>query len=111
MSVASSREDECQGDGRGVRIAIVWAVRFARESLAEILERDPLVSVVGQYSDFSEAVALGSVAQADVVLLDTRMPGAAADLRRFLEIAPPCASSPRPCARRKRRSLPGPKPG
>lgn len=44
--------------GRGLRILLVWGVRFTRECLAEILERDPLVSVVGSCADLSEAVAL-----------------------------------------------------
>jgi hypothetical protein len=38
-------------DARCVRIAVVSSVRFLREGLAEILERDPLVSVVGLCSD------------------------------------------------------------
>jgi DNA-binding NarL/FixJ family response regulator len=87
-SVAIDRESEYAGNASGVRIAIVWGVRFAREGLAEILSRDPLVSIVGQYSDLSEAVTMGSVEQADVVLLDSRMPGVETELRRFLEIAP-----------------------
>jgi DNA-binding NarL/FixJ family response regulator len=74
--------------GQGLRIIVVWAVRFTRESLAEILERDPLVSVVGQCASLSEATALNSALQADVILLDGRMPDGPATVRRALDLAP-----------------------
>ncbi|MBV8120332.1 MAG: response regulator transcription factor [Alphaproteobacteria bacterium] len=74
--------------GRGLRILVVWAVRFTRESLAEILERDPLVAVVGQCASLSEAVALSSSLKADVILLDGRIPDGPATVRRALDIAP-----------------------
>ncbi len=74
--------------GRAVRILLVWGVRFTRECLAEILERDPLVSVVGLCADLSEAVALNPALQADIVLLDARIPEGAAAVRRALDIAP-----------------------
>jgi DNA-binding NarL/FixJ family response regulator len=74
--------------GRAVRILLVWGVRFTRECLAEILERDPLVSVVGLCADLSEALALNLAVQADVVLLDGRIPEGVAAVRRALAIAP-----------------------
>jgi DNA-binding NarL/FixJ family response regulator len=74
--------------GQGLRILVVWAVRFTRESLAEILERDPLVAVVGQCATLSEAVALSSSLKADVILLDGRIPDGPATVRRVLDIAP-----------------------
>jgi two-component system, NarL family, nitrate/nitrite response regulator NarL len=74
--------------GQGLRILVVWAVRFTRESLAEILERDPLVSVVGQCASLSEAVALSLSLKADVILLDGRIPDGPAAVRRALDIAP-----------------------
>ena len=74
--------------GRNVRILLVWGVRFTRECLAEILERDPLVSVVGVCAELPEALALHSVLHADVVLLDARIPEGPAAVRRALEIAP-----------------------
>jgi two-component system, NarL family, nitrate/nitrite response regulator NarL len=74
--------------GQGLRILVVWAVRFTRESLAEILERDPLVSVVGQCASLSEAVALSSSLKVDVILLDGRIPDGPAAVRRALDIAP-----------------------
>jgi two-component system, NarL family, nitrate/nitrite response regulator NarL len=74
--------------GQALRLIVVWAVRFTRESLAQILERDPLVSVVGQCGSLSEAVALSSSLRADIVLLDGRIAEAPAAVRRALDIAP-----------------------
>jgi two-component system, NarL family, nitrate/nitrite response regulator NarL len=74
--------------GLGLRIVVVWWVRFLGESLAETLERDPLVSVVGVCSDLSEVVALSPALQADVVLLDARIPEGISAVRRALDIAP-----------------------
>jgi DNA-binding NarL/FixJ family response regulator len=87
-NVASGAEGAAESGGRVLRVAMVWGVRFARESLVEILERDPLLRVIGQYSDLSEAAALGSAERADVVLLDGRIAGIGAEVRRFLEIEP-----------------------
>ena len=56
--------------GRLLRVMLVWGVRFAAESLAETLERDPSVSVVGLCTDLSEAGALSAALQADIILLD-----------------------------------------
>jgi two-component system, NarL family, nitrate/nitrite response regulator NarL len=82
QAVASSRA------GRGLRILLVWGVRFTAESLVEILERDPLVSVVGLFADLSEAVALSAALQADLILLDARLPEGASAVRRALDIVP-----------------------
>jgi two-component system nitrate/nitrite response regulator NarL len=73
---------------RGLRILVVWGLRFLGEVLTEILERDPLVSVVGLCTDLSEAVSLTPAVQPDVILLDARIPEAAVAVRRALEIAP-----------------------
>ncbi|TMJ67554.1 MAG: response regulator transcription factor [Alphaproteobacteria bacterium] len=74
--------------GRGIRILLVWGVRFTGECLAELLERDPSVSVIGLCADLSEAVALSASMQPDIVLLDGRMPEGAAAARRALDEAP-----------------------
>ena len=74
--------------GRGLRVMLVWGVRFTAESLAEMLERGPSVSVVGLCSDLSEAVALSATLQADMILLDARITDGTAALRRALEVAP-----------------------
>lgn len=86
--IASGPAIEHSRGSRGLRIVVVWGVRFLGESLAEILERDPLVSVVGLCADLSEAVVASPTLQADVVLLDARIPEAAAAVRRALGIAP-----------------------
>jgi DNA-binding NarL/FixJ family response regulator len=71
-----------------LRILVVWGVRFLGESLVEILAHDPVVTVVGLCTDLSEAVALSSSLQPDVVLVDARIPDGAAAVRRALDIAP-----------------------
>jgi DNA-binding NarL/FixJ family response regulator len=63
-------------------------VRFVREGLAEMLERDPLASVVRLCADLSEAVAVSPAVEADVILLDATVPEGAAAVRRALDIAP-----------------------
>jgi two-component system nitrate/nitrite response regulator NarL len=82
QAVVSSRA------GRGTRILLVWGVRFTGECLAELLERDPSVSVIALCADLSEAVALSAAMQPDIVLLDGRMPEGAAAVRRALDVSP-----------------------
>src|SRR5271169_4051303 len=74
--------------GGALRVAVVWEVRFLGEILAEVLGRDPMVSVVGVWTDLAEAVAVSPASQADVVLLDARIPEGTAAVRRALDIAP-----------------------
>lgn len=74
--------------GRVLRVVLVWGVRFTAESLAETLERDPSVSVVGLCTDLSEAGALSAALQADIILLDARITDGIAALRRALDVAP-----------------------
>jgi DNA-binding NarL/FixJ family response regulator len=71
-----------------LRILLVWGVRFTGECLVELLGRDPFVSVVELCADISEAVVLAPALQADIVLLDARMPEGAGAVRRALDIAP-----------------------
>ena len=87
-NVAPDRAVASGRGGRGLRILLVWGVRFTGECLVELLERDPLVSVVGLFADLSEAVALSAALQADIILLDARMPEGAAAVRRALDVAP-----------------------
>ena len=75
-------------DVQRLHIAVVSGVRFLREALAEILERDPLVSVVGVCTDLIELVALRPILHADVVLVDATLPEGPNALRRALDIAP-----------------------
>ena len=73
---------------RRLHIAVVSDVRYLREMLAEILERNPLVSIVGLCTDLVEVVALRSILQADIVLVDATIPEGQNALRRALDIAP-----------------------
>ena len=75
-------------DAAQLRIVIVSGVRFLREGLAEVFERDPRVSVVELCADLFEAAALAPALDADVVLLDATVPGSIAAVRRALEIVP-----------------------
>jgi two-component system, NarL family, nitrate/nitrite response regulator NarL len=77
-----------QRDTQPLRIYMVWGVRFTRESIAQLLERDALVTVVGQSAGLSEAMTLAHALQADVVLLDARLPEGPAEVRRALDLAP-----------------------
>jgi DNA-binding NarL/FixJ family response regulator len=75
-------------DARRLRVAVVAAVRFTREVLEEILERDPLVSVVRLCADLSELVAISPTLETDIVLFDTRAPDGLSAVRRALDIVP-----------------------
>jgi DNA-binding NarL/FixJ family response regulator len=74
-------------DARSLRIAVVSDVRFVREGLAEILKRDPLVSVVRVCADLSDVVAESHALEADMILLDAA-PDSTAAVRRALGVAP-----------------------
>jgi two-component system, NarL family, nitrate/nitrite response regulator NarL len=71
-----------------LRVFLVWGVRFTRESIAQLLESDPSVRVVGECSSLSEAVVLNPALEADVLLVDARLPDGPAGIRHALEIAP-----------------------
>src|SRR5262249_10545093 len=73
---------------RRLRIVIVSEVRFRREILAEFLERDASVLVVGVCADLAEVVALNPPLQADVVLVDAELRDGAAAARRTRQIKP-----------------------
>jgi two-component system, NarL family, nitrate/nitrite response regulator NarL len=73
---------------RRLRVAVVSGVRFTQEVLAEILERDPLLSVIRLCADLAEVAALNPALEADIVLFDTRVPDGVSAVRRALDIAP-----------------------
>ena len=88
-NVAPDRAVAHSRDSQVVRIVVVWGARFlGEEVLAELLGRDPSMSVVGLCADLSEAVAMSPTLQADIVLLDARIPEGVVSVRRALEIAP-----------------------
>jgi DNA-binding NarL/FixJ family response regulator len=75
-------------DSAALRVFLVWGVRFTRESIAELLESDSGVRVVGECASLSEAVVLNPALEADVVLVDARLPDGPPGVRHALEIAP-----------------------
>jgi two-component system nitrate/nitrite response regulator NarL len=87
-NVAPQRAAVPGRDERSLRIAVVSHVRFARETLAEILGRDPLVSVLRLCADLSEAVAVSPALEVDLILFDAAVPDGPAAVRRALKIAP-----------------------
>jgi two-component system, NarL family, nitrate/nitrite response regulator NarL len=75
-------------EARPLRIVIVSEVRFRREILAEFLERDASVSVVGLCADLAEVVALSPPPQADLVLVDAALRDGIGSVRRTRQIKP-----------------------
>lgn len=71
-----------------LRVAVISHVRLVRETLAEIIERDPLLSVATSNADLSEAVAMTPALEVDVILVDAADPDGTAEVRRTLKIAP-----------------------
>jgi len=67
---------------------IVSEVRFLREGLAEFLERDQSISVVGLCDDLAQVVALSPPRQADVVLVDGALRDGVIAARRTRRIKP-----------------------
>jgi two-component system, NarL family, nitrate/nitrite response regulator NarL len=87
-NVAPDQAVSLSRGGQVIRLMVVWGARFLAEVLAEMLERDAGISVIGVCSDLSEAAVSNATAQADVVLVDARLPEGTAAVRRALEIAP-----------------------
>ena len=75
-------------DASRLHIVVVSEVRFLREGIAEILDRDPSVSVVGLCSDLTEVVSRSFDLQPDLVLLDVAFSGGTAAIARTRDIAP-----------------------
>jgi two-component system, NarL family, nitrate/nitrite response regulator NarL len=71
-----------------LRIVIVSEVRFRREILAEFLERDASILVVGRCADLAEMLALSPPLQADVVLVDAELRDGPAAARQARQINP-----------------------
>jgi DNA-binding NarL/FixJ family response regulator len=74
-------------DTRPLSVAIVSDVCFLRQALAEILERDPSISVIGQSGDLGELVTRTPPLSADVVLVDAKLRDGPAEVRRARHIA------------------------
>ena len=70
-SSPAARADPSSAQALG--IVILSAVRFVRESLFEILERDPGMTVFGHYAALDDALRATLTHRADVVLLDAAL--------------------------------------
>jgi DNA-binding NarL/FixJ family response regulator len=71
-----------------VRILIVSEVRFLRESLAELLDRDNSISISGQFGELEEFLPAIHAGSSDIVLLDEAFPDGPAVIGRIRNIAP-----------------------
>jgi DNA-binding NarL/FixJ family response regulator len=69
-------------------IVILSAVRFLRESLSEVLGRDPGIAVFGHHAVRAEALDETVTRHADVFLLDAAFIGGMGAVRQILEAAP-----------------------
>jgi DNA-binding NarL/FixJ family response regulator len=69
-----------------IRVLIVAHIRLYREGLAQVLTREPTLSVVGMAASREEAVAAARALQPDVLLLDLAMTESR-DLVRQLQAA------------------------
>jgi DNA-binding NarL/FixJ family response regulator len=61
-------------DGPPVRVVVADDQELVRSGFAMIVDAQPHLTVVGEAADGDEAVAVARRAQADVVLMDVRMP-------------------------------------
>ena len=86
--LASREPDLLATKARQLRIVIVSEVRFRREILAEFLERDASLLVVGLCADLAELVAMSPPLQSDVVLVDAGVRDGVAAARRTRQIKP-----------------------
>ena len=86
--LAPRRSDLLVPEVRPLRIVIVSEVRFRREILAEFLERDASLLVVGLCADLAELVAMSPPLQSDVVLVDAGVRDGVAAARRTRQIKP-----------------------
>jgi DNA-binding NarL/FixJ family response regulator len=62
-------------------------MRLFREGIAEMLARDPSVSIIGLYADLAEVIALNPALQPDVVLLYAAVPEGVAAVSRTRHFA------------------------
>lgn len=71
-----------------VRILIISEVRFLRESLAELLGRDNLISISGFFGEMEEFLPGIHAGSTDIVLLDEAFPDGPAVIGQIRNIAP-----------------------
>src|SRR4051794_24091008 len=79
--------EEPHGASSEVRVMIVARVRFYRDGLARALASNDSIALVGQFTDWREAVPLIAARRPHVVLVDVH-PGADLDaIRRLATVA------------------------
>jgi DNA-binding NarL/FixJ family response regulator len=71
-----------------LRIAIISEVRFLRDSLADILRRDPGIAVIGDYAVLADALQQTSAPRANVFLLDATFAGGISGVARIRAAVP-----------------------
>jgi two-component system nitrate/nitrite response regulator NarL len=69
-------------------IIILSAVRFLRESLSDVLGRDPGIAILGHHAVLAEALEETVTRHADVFLLDAAFIGGTGTVRQIREAAP-----------------------
>jgi DNA-binding NarL/FixJ family response regulator len=69
-------------------ILILSDIRFLREGLAEVLQRDGAFPTVGLAADIDEALAAAADAVPQIVLIDASLPGGLAAVPRLRGLAP-----------------------
>ena len=58
-----------------LRVLVAEDDQAVRAALADLIEGEPSLKLVGAAADATEAIALAASEQPDVVLVDVRMPG------------------------------------
>ena len=75
--------------GHPIRVVVADDDAAVRAALCEVMDADPRFSVVGQAADGTGLLGVVSREDADVVLLDVRMPGGGEAAARALQEGPP----------------------
>ena len=71
-----------------LKIVILSAVRFVRESVSEVLGRDPGIAVLGHYAVLDKALDHTVRRRANIFLLDAAFVGGTSAVRQIREAAP-----------------------
>jgi two-component system, NarL family, nitrate/nitrite response regulator NarL len=92
---SARRDDEgrpggAEGDQAPRSILVLSDIRFFREGLAEVLQRDGAFAIVGLAADVDEALAAAAHASPQIILVDASLPDGLAAVPRL------CTLTPRP---------------
>ena len=83
---ASGRQRDGNSNAPRLKLLITSEVRFVRESLGEVLERDGAVTVIGCCADLGQTLSLTRERRPDMVLLDAALRDGALGVRRLREL-------------------------